>query len=478
MNSRSKTLALTALAFVVANFMTVSTLDAQRGGRRRPAPQGEGEAKPAEPAAAEKPDDKKVDDKKTADKKPDKLTAYVGGTVHVGDGSTLRRATVLVKGSKIEAVGRDLEIPKEATSVDCTGKHLSPGFFMFDVTGVSAPRSVGKDEKYADGIDPFNPMIKRALASGITSYLASGGGGSPMGGTSAVVKLLPGNIEDVVIQEDVVYSMRVPLGAEGWRTFKKSIEDTKKFSADQADFEKKRAAGDKNAKPPQKPKDADILQRVLDGSAKVRVGGGGGGGPSRRMFGGGGGMTKPQILEALEVAKLIGHGIIIDSPAEAWLVADEIAATRSSCILKPRIHLDREKTRSDPHGTRIECAAILAKAGVPQHILPPGGLMGAGLGNGGILGRDLNTPTVDPCFAIRGGMPEDEALLTLTLYPAMMVGVEARIGSLEPGKDADLLILDGPPLHYRTFVETAIVHGITAYEKSREPFYKDLPSRQ
>lgn len=471
MNATTLTIALATLCVAV----TATSLEAQRGGRRRAQPNTEQEKVEAPKTDEAKP----TEPKKEEAKKPEPVTAYVGGTVHVGDGSTLRRATVLVTGSKITAVGRDVEIPKEATRVDCTGKHVSPGFMMFDVTGIGAPYSVGKDDTYADAIDPFNAMMKRALASGITSYVASGGGGSPIGGSSAVIKVLPGKLDGAVVKEDLVYTMRIPLGGEGWRKLKQSVEDVKKYQTELADFEKKRAAGDKAAKPPAKPKDADELARVLEGKAKLRVAAGQTfGGRSRRMFGGGGGMTKAQILEALEVAKLIGQGILLDNPAEAWLVADEIAATRSSCLMKPRLHLDRDKTRSDPHGSRIDTCAILAKAGVPVHILPPGGLMGAGLGNGGILGRDLNTPTVDPCFAIRGGMSEDEALLTITRYPAMMAGVDDRIGALEPGKDADLLILDGPPLHYRTFVETAVVNGTTVYEKSKEPFYKDLPSRQ
>ena len=55
-----------------------------------------------------------------------------------------------------------------------------------------------------------------------------------------------------------------------------------------------------------------------------------------------------------------------------------------------------------------------------------------------------------------------------------MMGAEARIGSLEPGKDADVLILDGEPLHYRSFVETALVNGRIVYEKTKQPFYRHI----
>ena len=99
---------------------------------------------------------------------------------------------------------------------------------------------------------------------------------------------------------------------------------------------------------------------------------------------------------------------------------------------------------------------------------------GSGLGTGGILGQDLNTPHIDAAFAVRGGLDNRKALRTLTLDAAKMIGLDARIGSIEKGKDADILILDGDPLHYKTFVETAIVNGKIVYEKDKEPFYSHI----
>jgi len=99
---------------------------------------------------------------------------------------------------------------------------------------------------------------------------------------------------------------------------------------------------------------------------------------------------------------------------------------------------------------------------------------GAGVGTGGILGQDLNTPHIDAAFAVRGGLDNHKALRTLTLDAAKILGVEARIGSLEPGKDADVLILSGDPLHYATFVTTALVNGKIVYEKANEPLYRHI----
>ena len=99
---------------------------------------------------------------------------------------------------------------------------------------------------------------------------------------------------------------------------------------------------------------------------------------------------------------------------------------------------------------------------------------GGGVGTGGILGQDLNTPHVDAAYAVRGGLDNRKGLRTITLDAAEMLGVDDRVGSLEAGKDADILILDGDPLHYSTFVITALVNGEVVYEKGEEALYRHI----
>jgi cytosine/adenosine deaminase-related metal-dependent hydrolase len=144
-------------------------------------------------------------------------------------------------------------------------------------------------------------------------------------------------------------------------------------------------------------------------------------------------------------------------------------------ILNPREEVARDPAKPNTTGSNIAMAKILDAVGVPVAVHPPSGRFGgATLGTGGILGQDLNTPHVDAAFAVRGGLDNRKALRTITLDAARMIGAEARIGSLEAGKDADVLILDGDPLHYRSFVETALVNGRVVYEKDKEPFYRHI----
>ena len=166
--------------------------------------------------------------------------------------------------------------------------------------------------------------------------------------------------------------------------------------------------------------------------------------------------------------------MVINNPVTAWSMPHEVAATDSMVIFSPRNRVEPDPANPDSTGSNLATGAILAEAGVPVAVIPPSGRRGSGVGTGGILGQDLNTPHVDAAYAVRGGMDNRNALRTITLDAAKIIGVDDRVGSLEVGKDADLLILDGDPLHYRTFVQVAIVNGKVVYEKDKEPYFSHI----
>lgn len=458
-----RTSALLTLALCVAT--SAADLAAQGRGRRGNRPGQPGETPP--PAEAPKPEAK-------ADEKPKHYVAIVGGDVYLGTGQRLTGASVLIADDKIEAVGQNLTLPEGTTVIDAKGKTVSPGFVCVAGNGMGAGRSA----PYIDSVNPYDPEIKQALAAGVTSFLvgSTGGGASPSG-SNAVIRLAYGDAKAMVLKENTVVGMTVPLSLGDMEKFEKLVTSAREYIAALEDFPKKKAA-DANAKEPPMPGGADKVVAILRGEAQLWVSLGGGG---FNPFGGGrrGGASRANdvdaIRQALELAKLLGKGVVLQKPTSAWLVPDEIAATGSMVVISPRDRLPADPQAPDTTGSNLASAAILAKAGVPVAVTCPVGMFGgAGVGTSGILGQDLNTPQVDAAYAVRGGLDNRKALRTLALDAARMLGVDRRVGSLEAGKQADVLILDGDPLHYATFVETAVVNGKVVYEKGKEALYQHI----
>jgi imidazolonepropionase-like amidohydrolase len=439
-------------------------LPAQGRGRR-----GQRPDQPPQPAAGP------AEAKPAADAKPKSHTAIVGGDVYLGTGQRLTGATVLLADDKIAAVGHNLTLPEGTTVIDAKGKTVSPGFVAVQGYGMGS----GRGAPFADSVNPFDPEIKQALAAGITAFLAGSvpTGTMPQGGT-AVLKLAYGDVKGMVLKEDSVVGMAGSLALADKDKFADTVKKVREYLQALAEFPAKKAA-DANAKEPAMPPGAEKLVAVMKGEAQLwmSVRGGGGFNPfgGGRRGGGGAANDVDGIRQALELSALIGRGVVLQKPTSAWLLPDEIAATGSMVFLCPRDRVPADPADPDRTGSNLASAALLAAAGVPVAVTCPGGSFGgAGVGTGGILGQDLNTPHLDAAFAVRGGLDNRKALRTITLDAAKMLGVDSRIGSLEVGKDADVLILQGDPLHYATFVTTAIVNGKVVYEMSREPLYRHL----
>jgi hypothetical protein len=453
---RTPTLFVLSLALLTA-------LDLPAQGRRRGRPSRGAQTPTVAPAP-------KKEEKK---KEPKSYTAIVGGDVYIGTGQRLTGATVLIADDKIDKVGHNLTLPEGTTVIDAKGKTVSPGFVIVKGAGMGA----GFSGPFKDTVNPFAADIKQGLAAGITSFLtgATSARGS-VGGSNAVIKLAYGDVEGMVLTENSVAGISVPLDRSARTKLEASVKAAKDYLKAIAAYPTAKAK-DPKAKAPKKPSGSDQILSVLQDKARLWISFGGGGfNPFRGMMG----ISPPasdvaSVREACEIAKLFGKSAVILKPMSAWLIPDEIAATGSSVIISPRTRQAPDPKDPERTGSNIATAAILAKAGVPVAVTCPDGRFGGGgVGTNGILGQDLNTPNVDVAYAIRGGLSNRKALRTITLDAANIMGVGDRVGSIEAGKDADILILDGDPLHYSTFVITAVVNGKVVYEKGKEALYRHI----
>jgi imidazolonepropionase-like amidohydrolase len=376
------------------------------------------------------------------DEPADEWFALQGGDVYTGTGAILRGATVLSKNGKIDEIGYDLFIPEEAKVMDVSGYRVYPGLVAIESRGL-----FGGSSDLANSVDPFSKNMILALAAGVTTARSG----------SEVAKLRAGHIDGLVLTSGVLpglsYSKSNPSGK---RTLRKKFEKAAQYLRDYAQWEIDKKKDKELKEPSDKGVDSAVL-RYLRGEA-------------RPVFSA---SLRTDLLEIARLAQRFGFRPIINGCQEGWIVADELGRAGASAIITARDRRTKSEQLVRTGGSSIENAAILHRAGVSVTIIPAS----AGISLGGIVGRDLMHLTIEAGFAVRGGLSEKAALDGITIEPARLLGVESRVGSIEVGKDADLIITDGDILHYQTFVQWAVVSGEVVYDKEAELYFAHIRPR-
>lgn len=404
----------------------------RRGGPPRP----DAASAPTPAPAASKVEDAKVD-------KPDVYFAITGATIYPVSGSVLRGSTILCKNGKIEAVGPGIKVPEKAEILDATGFHVYPGLV--------AVRSVALlgGEPPEDTTDPFTLQGTAALAGGITTVLT--------GNTAA--KLTFGTVDDIVVRRNIFESLRYRSSdPSGKRRVRTSLENVRQYMRELAAHEDAKRT-DPSAKAPDdrvvKAGEGAVHYRLLKGEAVAQVDAD----------------TAYDIMQICELAEEFGIRFVVRGSREAWTVAPRMGRAGVSAILTPRTREDPDPRLLRPNGGTIENAAILHNSGVTFAIVPAI----PGVSFGGLGGRDLMQLNLEAAFAVRGGLSEDAALRAITLDAARVLGIDDRVGSIQPGKDADFAIVDQPDmLGYTTLTRWTVVNGQVMYDKNKENLLRHI----
>ncbi|HLJ57239.1 MAG TPA: amidohydrolase family protein [Chthonomonadaceae bacterium] len=379
--------------------------------------------------------------------------AIVGGDVWTVTNGVIRGGTVLVKDGKIEQVGdASLKPPADARIVDARGFAVVPGFVVANER-VTSPVIGGK---YRDSLDPYALAIELAAASGVTTTFLSGAEPG-LGSTNAVIKMTCGDLSGMAAAESTGSSFN-PTGGRFARgsglnarwSLRDQMRRGKEFLAKLPAYEADKKAG-KPAVEPKKPADADAVLPVLKKERPLRVVA----------------STVGEIRWALSLVDEFDIRLVLTPATEAWIVADEIAKRGAMVIFTPRNREEPDERRNAPSGANPDAAGILQKAGVKFAVEP----LDNSFAVGGELGRDLLNYPLEAAFAMRGGADAQSALESITLTPAKIIGMEKRLGSIEAGKDADILLLSGEPLDYRSFVEKTFINGRLYYDRSKSTFF-------
>jgi len=377
------------------------------------------------------------------DEAEERWFAVIGGDVHTGTGAFLRGATVLSRNGKVHSIGYDVEIPPDAKRLDATGFHVYPGIVAISSQGLVG--NAGSD--FEDTLDPFNTRMILGLASGITT--------SGVAGTA--VKLRRFSIKNAVVREKIFtilsWTDRNPAGKRSLREkFQKAAEYLRQYR----DWEEK-VKKDKELKEPAK-KDIDTtVISVLRGETMAKFTAN----------------DRDDLLGIARLAQEFGFRPVVEGCMEGWTVADELGRAGTYAIVTPRDRRPKDEQLAADGGSNIQNAAILRRSGVQIAVTPAS----ESVDLGGIVGRDIMAIAIEADFAVRGGLTEEAALAAITVVPARIMGISHRVGTLEVGKDCDLIVTDGDLLHYKTFVQYAVVDGKLAYDKEKELFFAHIRPR-
>ena len=387
----------------------------------------------------------------------EQVTAIQGGDLYTITSGIIKNGTILIKDGKICRIGQNIEIPEDANVIDAKGKVVMPGLIAATAeVAIAGYRGYRGVNKIADSLDPFHFSVSLALASGVTTAFVSSGarGGNPIGGTNAVLKTTYGDLDNMLIKEPVAENVNISNVQWLRKTnFLLNLQKAQTYLRKLAEYQKAKGKSEK-VEEPKKPAKIDAYVRLL----------------RREMPAALSAATADDILAALELVDEFGIRMILAGAVEGWIVAEEIAKRDVSVIITPREKRRPNEDISAPSGSTLENAAILKKAGVKFAIVPPD----TAFTTWGGAGQDLMTLPMSAAFAVSGGLDEQTALEAITITAAEILGVADRVGSLQVGKDADIIILDGHPFHYNTFVEFTLINGKVLYDKKQSTYFSHI----
>jgi len=366
--------------------------------------------------------------------------------------------SILVKGGKIAALGENIEIPADAKVIDAGGQYVMPG--IIDCHSHIASEAVNEYSlsvtsmvDIGDVLNPESIEIQRALAGGVTTIMILHGSANAIGGLNSVVKLRWGKDADGLLFKGAKPSIKMALGENPKRrgttpgmpgrypatrmgvedVIRQAFTEAKAYRQEWMDYEAKKARGER-AIPPRRDLKLEPLVEVLEGKRLVHA----------HAY------RADEILMLLRLADEQGFKIkTLIHALEAYKVMPEIKA-----------HGAGVSTFSDWWGYKVE-----AYDAIPYNaaMLERAGILTALKSDSAELMRHMNQ---EAAKVIKyGGITEDEALAMITINPAKQMEVDDRVGSIEIGKDADLVIFDEHPLSNYAKVQKVLIDGTVYFDR-------------
>ncbi len=382
------------------------------------------------------------------------MLALINGKILTMAEQTFEKGTVVVDQQKISALYQDPVPPDGARVIDVSGKYVLPGF-------IDAHTHIGiYEEIYTEGddtneiTDPVTPHLRAidavnmedlaftdALQGGVTTVMTGPGSANVIGGLSAVLKTSAKTVDQAVMKNPAglkaafgenpnrVYGTQKKMPATRMATAA-LLRETLVAAKNYAD--KIRMGKMDPDKLPDRDLKMEAMLPVITREIPLLI-------HAHRA---------DDILTGLRVADEFDLKVILQHATEAHKIAEELRKRNVPAVVGPTL-VSRAKV--ELKDSSLKTAGILARAGIKVAIITDHPIV------------PIQYLPLLAALAVKGGMDEDDALKAITINPAQILGLADRVGSLEPGKDADIIVLSGHPFDWRTKVELVLVNGEIVY---------------
>ena len=384
------------------------------------------------------------------------------GKVHDALSPEAKCLDILVKDGKIVQIAKDIAVPEGAEVVDASGCEIYPGL-------VDAHSHIGLDgfaTRYAghdynerndavtpqlraiDGINPFDPLLQIAAAAGVTCVATGPGSSNVIGGTFAAIKLIGRRVDDMVVKSPV--AMKCAFGENPKNCYQnKSITSRMTTASLLRDtlakaFEYDKKLADAASDPSKKPAwDAKmeallpVVRREIPLKAHAH--------------------RADDMCTAIRIAKEFNVRLTLEHCTEGALIADILAAEKIPLAVGPTMS---SVSKAELMQKDFSTPGILQRAGCQVSIITDHSV------------TDERYLPLMAGFAVKQGMEPFAALQAITINPARHLGIEDRVGSIEVGKDADIVIAEGDIMESSTSVKAVYINGIKV---KRQPTQFDIP---
>ena len=370
------------------------------------------------------------------------------GTLHTAVSKETFIADILIDGGKIVKIGKGLSADG-AEVIDATGLQVYPGFVEahchigldgygigyegHDYNELNDP--VTPQVQAIDGINPFDPCMKMAAKAGVTCFATGPGSSNSIGGTFAAIKPVGTRVDNMIVKFPI--AMKCAFGENPKRCYQKQGISSRMTNAakirealNKAKVYKAKieAAGDDASKLPAYDQKSEALIPVLNHEIPLKAHA----------------HQANDIFTAIRIAKEFGVGLTLEHVTEGHMIVDELAKENLPLAVGPTFG---HASKFELQNKTWETPGILAKAGCHVSIITDAPV------------TPLHYLPLCAVLAIKAGMDEYDALRAVTINPAEHIGIADRVGSLEEGKDADVVIVDGCPFDVTGVIKHVLING-------------------